>query len=161
MSIKLIGADDGAGANEAKNYFILDQFTAVASGNMTEFRVKSDVAGYVKCAIYADSASYPGALITAMNTGQAVTGSGWETLSFTSTPIVIATVYWLAINISVNGAVIQTTQGITVRYKVATYSTFTFPDPAPAGMSSIVQGDYIAGWGAAAAAGRSAGYIIG
>jgi hypothetical protein len=154
MTIKLLGANDASGSAEGKDFFILAKFTAVASGNMTEFRVKSGVSGYVKCALYADNAGEPGALITAMNTGQAVTGSGWETLSFTSTPIVNGTVYWLAIQCVATGG--------TIRYKSATYSSFTFPDPAGSGFSSEVEYILIAGWGTiTAAAGRSFGFIIG
>jgi len=148
MKIKLVGADDASGLNEWPNYFILTKFTALASGIMTEFRVKSAVSGYVKCALYADNAGEPGALITAMNTGQAVTGSGWEALSFTPTPITQGTVYWLAINISTNGVVqyIGVGTGI-VRYKSATYTTFTFPDPAGSGFSSGTYCELVAGWG--------------
>jgi hypothetical protein len=150
MTVKLVGADDiTATGNEYYNNFILCKFTAVASGNMTEFRVKSAVAGNVKCALYADNAGAPGALITAMNTGHAVAGSGWETLDFTSTPIVLGTVYWLAIDFDTIGAVTYKSSGGVLRYKTATYSTFSFPDPAGTGFSSLTYYDLIAGWGTA------------
>jgi len=155
MTIKLVGADDASGGNEWKDYFLLTKFTAVASGNMAEFRVKSAVSGYVKCALYADDSGEPGALITAMNTGQAVTGGGWETLSFTSTPITQGTVYWLAINISINGAVQYIGAAGVGRYKAATYGTFTFPDPAGSGFSSNAAVELIAGWGETAILGSA------
>jgi hypothetical protein len=160
MKIKLVGADDASGPNEWANYFILTKFTAVASGDMTEFRVKSAVSGYVKCALYADNSGEPGALITAMNTGQAVSGGGWEALSFTSTPITQGTVYWLAINISINGAVQYVGSGGVTRYKAATYSTFTFPDPAGSGFSSNAAVELIAGWGEGEAAPGVFGVIV-
>jgi len=147
MTIKLVGADDAAGSATTANYFVLTKFTAVASGDMTEFRVKSAVSGYVKCALYADNSGEPGALITAMNTGQAVSGGGWETLSFTSTPIVSGTVYWLAINISVDGAVQYFNGSGITRYKAATYSTFTFPNPAGSGFIPLTAYLIEAGWG--------------
>jgi hypothetical protein len=146
MTIKLIGADDISGSNEYASTFCLNKFTAAASGNMTEFRVKAAVSGYVKCALYADSSGAPGALITAMNTGQAV-AAGWNTLSFTSTAITLGTVYWLAIVISVAGAAIYHSGGGTQKYKSSTYSTFTFPDPAGSGFSSATDYDLEAGWG--------------
>jgi len=161
MAIKLVGADNAVGLTESHDYFILTKFTAVASGNMTEFRVKSAVSGNVKCALYADNAGEPGALITAMNTGQAVTGGGWETLSFTSTPIVNGTVYWLAINIDTDGAVQRIAGSGIIRYKSAAYAGFTFPDPAGTGLTPSAQYDLVAGWGEVVAVGRSFGYIMG
>jgi hypothetical protein len=152
MATKLVGADDiTATGNEGKNYFFLNKFTAVASGTMTEFRVKSAVAGNVKCALYADSGGEPGALIIAMNTGQAVTGSGWQTLSFTPTSITNGVAYWLAICIDTAGAVTYKAGGGTYRYKVATYSTFTFPNPAGSGFTNYDGYDIEAGWETATA----------
>jgi hypothetical protein len=150
---KLIGADDAAGSQQSVGYFTLCKFTAVATGNMTEFRVKSSVAGNVKCAIYADSAGEPGALITAMDTGQAVDGLGWNTLNFTSTSITSGTVYWLAFMFSIQGAVdYRTLTGTTRRYKAGTYTGWTFPNPAGTGFSSTVNyADLEAGWGSTVA----------
>jgi len=149
MSVKLVGQDDATAAGgEGAGYFILEKYTAVASGNMTEYRVKSSVAGNVKCAIYADSAGEPGALITAMNTGQAVAAGQWNTLTFTSTPITSGTVYWLAFNIDTNGAIDYLASGAGIeRYKAASYPTFAFPDPAGSGFVSATFGELIAGWG--------------
>jgi hypothetical protein len=146
MATKLIGADDASGGNEGANYFLLTRFQAVASGPMSEFRVKSNANGNVKCALYQDNAGEPGALITAMNTGQAVTAGGWNTLNFTSTSITSGTYYWLAICFDTGGAV-QYISGGTWRGKSATYSTFTFPDPAGSGFSSGAYTDLEAGWG--------------
>lgn len=148
MAIKLVGADDISGSNESSNYFLLSRFQAVASGTMNEFRVKCNANGNVKCAIYADSAGEPGALITAMNTGQAVTAGAWRTLNFTSTSITSGTYYWLAICIDTNGAVqaYNVGSGNQQRYKSATYSTFTFPDPAGSGFGSANWYDLVAGW---------------
>ncbi len=155
MATKLVGADDVAQTgNEGANYFLLCKFTAVASGTMTEFRVKSAVAGNVKCAIYADNAGEPGALITSMNTGQAVTGSGWETLTFTPTSITNGVAYWLAVCFDTAGAVTYKNSGggTPYRTKTATYSSFTFPDPAGSGFTSYNNFyDIEAGWEAATA----------
>jgi hypothetical protein len=150
---KLIGADNAAGSQQSVGYFTLCKFTAVATGSMTQFRVKSSVAGNVKCAIYADSAGEPGALITAMDTGQAVDGLGWNTLNFTSTPITNGTVYWLAFMFDTQGAVdYRTLTGTTRRYKAGTYTGWTFPNPAGSGFSSTTgYADLEAGWGSTVA----------
>jgi hypothetical protein len=142
---KLIGADSSGSPGTSANYFRLTRFQAAASGSMTQFRVYSGASGNLKCAIYADSAGEPGALITAMNTGQAVT-SGWNTFTFTSTPIVSGTYYWLAVNFDTGDAAQYIASG-TFRYKSATYSGFTFPNPAGSGFNNATQSDTIAGWG--------------
>ena len=148
MAIKLVGADDIAGTSLGTGYFSLSNFTAVATGNMTQFRVKSLAAGNVKCAIYADSAGEPGALITAMNTGQAVV-IGWNTLDFTSTPITSGTVYWLAFIFDTAGAgTYASYAGVSLKYRAGTYAGWTFPDPAGTGFSSASDYEYVlAGWG--------------
>jgi hypothetical protein len=148
MAVKLVGADDATGVNTNYLYWFLTRFQAVASGNMTEFRVKSGASGNVKVALYEDDEGEPGALITAMNTGQAVTGSGWETLSFTSTPITSGAYYWLAYCKNTAGAVQRENVGQgTTRYKSADYDTFTFPNPAGTGFSNQGLFHLMAGWG--------------
>jgi len=161
MAVKLIGADDvTADSGNYTNYFILSQFTAVASGNMTEFRVKCQASGNLKVAIYADNSNQPGALITAMNTGQAVV-SGWNTLSFTSTPIVSGTKYWLAFISDYNNSVgYKTSAGWLRKYTAATYSTFSFPDPAGSLTDASGYYEIEAGW-ETLPVGRSFGYVIG
>jgi hypothetical protein len=146
MSFKIIGADDVSGSNSTANRFALTRFQCVASGTMAEFRVKSGTSGNVKYAIYADNSGEPGSLITAMNTGQAVV-SGWNTLTFTSTPLVSGTYYWLAVCFDTTGALLYYATGGTYRYKSATYSSFTFPDPAGSGFTTASTYQIEAGWG--------------
>jgi hypothetical protein len=146
-TVKLIGADDASGSNEVVGLFRLSRCQAVASGNMTEFRIKAGVSGNVKCALYTDNAGEPGSLITAMNTGQAVV-AGWNTLTFTSTAITKDTYYWRAIIFDTEGACqYVTSAGAPYRYKTETYSTFTFPS-TPSGLTAD-NGyyDLTAGWG--------------
>jgi hypothetical protein len=148
---KLIGAnDDLSGSAGAANYFCLTRFQAEADGTMNQFRVKSGVSGNVKCAIYADNNGEPGALIKAMDTGQgqAVTGGQRNIISFPPTQIDNTKYYWLAICCDTAGAH-QYVSGGTGRYRAATYSTFTFLDPADAG-GGFTSGAYTrltAGWG--------------
>ncbi len=150
---KLIGTDDVTPTETmSPSYFMLSKFTAVASGTMCQFGLHSDYAGNVKCALYADSAGSPGALITAMNTGQAVTGSGWQMLTFTPTAITNGVVYWLGLNIDTRGAVMQKSPGGTLRYKAGTYSTFSFPNPAGSGFTNYDGYHIVAGWAVETAA---------
>jgi uncharacterized repeat protein (TIGR02543 family) len=143
---KLIGADDASGSNSSSGYFRLSRFQAVASGNMTEFKVKAGAIGNVKCALYTDKAGGPGSLITAMNTGQAVT-SGWNTLSFTSTPITSGIYYWLAMNIDTSGAAQYVlSPGAGYRYKAQAYSGFTFPETLSGLTTDNLYYDLSAGW---------------
>jgi len=149
MTVKLLGADDATGSPNSVGYFTLNKYPAVATGNMVEFRVKSSAAGNIKVALYADSGGEPGALITAMNTGQAVV-VGWNTLTFTSTAITNGTAYWLAYMIDTVGAIDFNHPGGSEqrRYKAATYAGWTFPDPAGSGFSSTTGYiDLEAGWG--------------
>ncbi|MCJ7664203.1 MAG: hypothetical protein MUO24_08155 [Desulfobacterales bacterium] len=152
MTVKLIGADDATGQNTAGSILRLSRWQAVASGNITEFKVKSDVSGNIKIAIYADNAGQPGALITAMNTGQAVS-AGWNTLTFASTPVTSGTFYWMATNYDTTGACqYMDSAGWPFRHKAETYATFTFPDP-PTGLSTAnAYSELTAGWGAVVSA---------
>ena len=146
MSEKLIGADDTTGLDHGSDIFVLTRFQAVDTGDMTEFKVKASASGHVKCALYEDDAGAPGDLITAMNTGQAVS-SGWNTLNFTSRPVNSGTYYWLAIIIDTGGAALYVNSSGTMKYKALTYSGFTFPDPAGGGFSSLAYYSLEAGWG--------------
>lgn len=147
-SSKLLGADDTTAAgNQGSNYFILDRWTATATGNITEIRVKCGASGEVKLAIYADSSGSPGALLNAVNTSTLVS-SGWNTINFPSTAVTSGTSYWLAFNSSASCVNYVWSSGRSRLYKRATYSTFTFPNPAGTGFSSYSRAyNLIAGWG--------------
>lgn len=162
MTVKLVGADDIVpDMGMSKNYLQGTKFIADASGNMTEFKVRSNFSCNMKVALYEDNAGEPGALITAMNTGQAVT-DGLNTLTFTSTPITVGVTYWLMVNIDANIGAVKTSTGQQRRYKAAAYSGFSFPNPAGSGFSSqTTYYDIVAGWGTVIAAGFSKGCIIG
>jgi len=147
---KLIGTDDLTPLSSSGGYFTCCKFQALATGIITEFRLKSAVAGYVKFAIYADSGGEPGALLGAQNTGQ-LTAIGWNTFSITSTPVVKDSYYWLSTCPDTTppaGIVTHTLDaGLGFRYKAVTYSSFTFPDPAGSGFSSDTATRIAAGWG--------------
>ena len=140
---KLIGANDASAHDEGGPYFLLTRFQAVATGTVTQFKVKAGASSQVKVAIYADSGE-PGALIVANNTAQDV-ASGWNTLSITSTSVTSGTYYWLAVCTKSWGAAQWITPG-TMRWKSTTFSTFTFPDPAGSGFTRGSYTDLIAGW---------------
>ncbi len=147
---RIIGPADqtNAAGGSAANFFQGCRYQALATGQITEFKVKVKTGGNIKIAIYADSAGEPGARLWHNSTGQACT-TGWNT--FTVSPALSITkdvFYWLMFNNDTSDFVanFSATSG-TLRYKTATYSTFTFPDPAGTGFSSEAVTRFLAGWG--------------
>jgi len=145
-SSKLIGANDVAPTtNLAPNYLALTKWTATASGNLNQIKVKCGAAGNVKVAIYADSGGAPGALLAANNAGQAVV-SGWNTINLpSSAPVTSGTVYWLALNSNAACTNYVTGSG-TGMYKTLSYSS-SFPNPAGSGFTSGAFFSIAQGWG--------------
>jgi len=147
---RLIGPADSANdiGGAGADYFQGNRFQALATGQVTEFKVKVKVAGNIKIAIYADSSSEPGSRLWYNNTGQYCT-TGWNT--FTVTPalnITKDTYYWLMFNCDTSDFVAnQSASSGTLKYKSAAYSGFTFPDPAGSGFSSAAATRFLAGWG--------------
>jgi hypothetical protein len=144
---KLVGADEASSAAYTSNeLFILAKFTAVKSGSMTVFKVKAAYAGAAKINLYADNAGEPGSRIAYDNTGHSLS-VGWNDISFLGAEVVLGTVYWLGI--CAEGYVVSNAisgSGVS-RYKFATYSTFTAPDPAGTGFSSDTKIMMLAVWG--------------
>ena len=142
---KLLGRDDESGSSGGGSYLRMHSYVALKSGTISEIKVRSNASGNVKVAIYADKAGEPGELLGANNDGQAVT-SGWNTLTIDSTPIIKGTHYWLATIHDAAGGIAYKSGG-GMKYKAATYSTFTFPDPAGTGFSSFDGYTIAAAWG--------------
>ena len=142
---KLLGRDDESGTSAGPNYWRMHTYVALKSGTISEIKLRSNASGNVKVAIYADKAGEPGELLGANNDGQAVT-SGWNTLTIEPIPIIKGTHYWLATMGSATGFVAYKTGG-SMKYKAATYSTFSFPDPAGSGFSSFNGYCITAAWG--------------
>jgi len=105
-------------------YQMLCRFQAVASGNMTEFKVKCYANGTIAYAVYADSSGSPGARLAQQATPQAVV-SGWNTLPIASVSLTSGSYYWLAVYIA-TGDIGYNTSGGTRKYKAG---ASTFPDP--------------------------------
>jgi len=76
---KLIGVASG-------DYFALAQFTAEASGDITELGVRCASSGSIKLAIYPDNSSEPGDLLSNAFTDSTPVIAGWNTIPF-SNPI--------------------------------------------------------------------------
>ena len=143
---KLIGADDvAASGSHGANYLLLTKWTATASGNLNQVRIKCGAPGNVKVALYADSSGSPGALRGANNAGQAAV-VGWNTINLSSPVLVSAgTTYWLAF-ISDSACVSYVAGSGTLAYKPAAYSG-SFPDPAGTGFSPGTYYSISQGWG--------------
>jgi len=126
---------------------MLGRFQAIATGLMTEIQTYGTADGEVKIALYADSSGEPGSLIVANNNGQSVTKNQWNTLSIPQANITKDTYYWLAFNLSVTSVITALSSGGYRRHKTATYSTFTFPDPAGSGFTSSGYRVSMGAWG--------------
>ncbi len=146
---KLIGEDDHTcDATVGQDYIWADKFTASVTGAMDQFRIKVNGSGNVKVAVYADDSGEPGALLNAVNTGQAVT-AGWNTISFPDTSLISGTDYWLAFITDAKITCRYTSGGKVKRYKVQAYAGYSFEDPAPDMSNLDGYPDIIAGWRAA------------
>ena len=138
-SEKLLGANDMAASyGYPGNYLWLMRFRAEGSGNVTTIKVKAYESGNVKVAIYADNAGEPGDLLGAVNAGTAVTASTWNAITLPSpVAVTVNQYYWLAF-ISDKRVVGWYGWNVgdptaPVRFKMVSYSDFTFPTTAGTG----------------------------
>ena len=147
--IKLVGNGDLSWNSGQSDYYVeLERFQAVASGVLKSIRVYSGNACAVKVAIYADSSGSPGALLAAVNTATSCV-NGWNTINISDVTILSGSYYWLAhTQQSGTGRVQGKNSGGNCKYTTATFSTFTFPDPAGSGYASESYTWALAGWGA-------------
>lgn len=138
MTVLLVGTPhDDHEIMWASNFTIWSQFTAIATGIMSEVHAYNSSGGtaHAKVAIYANNAGVPGTRLSYDNVPQNL-AVGWNTLTIPNVNIVGETIYWLAIIFDTDGGCSRTgnyTQ--QVLYESNTYSTYTFPDPAPGGLS--------------------------
>lgn len=155
--IKLLGNDDLSWAAVwASNYLVMQQFTAGASGTLKSIRIRTTGNANVVVAIYADSSGSPGSLLVSSASTAVV--SGWNTITVPDQAIVSGTVYWLAMDSDTTIASRITTTNVITKYKSATYSGFSFPNPAGTGFSTYTTRNLaIAGWGEEAGAAVSWG----
>jgi hypothetical protein len=149
---KLIGADAGSTYTNVATggYFALAQFTAEASGTITELRVRCASGGNIKLAIYSDISGEPGNLLPNAFTNSIPVSEGWNLIPFPSTTITAGQKYWLARNSDENILYWKSQTGANFRYRAATFSAFTFPATATAlGGLNTEPNTYhlVAGWG--------------
>jgi uncharacterized protein YigE (DUF2233 family) len=151
MTIKLIGVDDATGeaGTTALNYLNCQRFQAVATGTLTEFKIKLNAGLTVnaKLAIYADSSGAPGSALWRQNTGQGLV-AGWNTITVSpGVSITSGNYYWLGFILDAT----KTTNNYsnvagTLKYKSQSYSGGC-PDPAGTGFSDASVTRFLAGWG--------------
>jgi len=146
---KIIGAaSDSTFTNVATGgYFALGQFTAEASGDITELRVRCASSGNIKLAIYSDNGGEPGNLLPGAFTNSTPVVAGWNTIPFPTTTITTGQKYWLARNSDGNILYWQAQPGALFRYRAAPFSGFSFPGSAGIGFTSDQVYHLIAGWG--------------
>jgi hypothetical protein len=144
---KLVGRDDVAlSGNGGADYISTTKFIALATGNVTEIKIRASGSGNVKVAIYADSSNTPGSRLGVVNTSTAVV-AGVNTITFPSTPITKDTYYWLAFlqDAAVCGYKLET--ALNKGWKATPFAN-GLPDPAGTGFTYATDSnDVIAGWG--------------
>ena len=160
--IKLLGNGDLSwNDTQAADYFELERFQAVKSGTLKSILVYHYGVGGVgtKVAIYSDNAGSPNALLAS---GAGSCAAGWNTISVADVSIVSGTYYWLAHIFEPDEYtwIRAITSGGTSLYKAATYSTFSFPNPAGTGFTDDTWSYAHAGWGAEATAAKCRSQVI-
>jgi hypothetical protein len=124
------------GGRIAGNYFAVCGFTASYTGTATEFWLYGRNTGNAKFGIWDDDNDYPGDLLYAQNTGQAIVSDQWNVFTGLNLSITQGNKYWLGGNASTYGVIAEHLQAGAGYYRVSTsYSTWVCPDPAPTGMS--------------------------
>lgn len=145
---KLVGTDDAIGNNGNANVLSLSKHKAVASGTLTEIRVKAGVPSEVKVAVYTSSKQgFPNSRLTHDSDGQQIS-KGWNSLKITPINIIAGTTYFLGMIARDTGGR-QVNSGLWRVYKAADYSTFTFPNTITISELNLSRyhSDLIAGWG--------------
>lgn len=128
MTVLLIGSDvtnaDGGGVS----YLSASLFTAIATGTVTELRIKTSATPHAKVAIYADNNGDIGTQLWVNNSGYTCS-PGWNIINVSPGLAVIAgTKYWLAVNIdSFNFSYQSPGAAGQWRQKVADYATVGCP----------------------------------
>lgn len=131
MTELLAGTISAGGSNAVDDYVLYCQYTAVASGNIEDFRVYSLISGAVKVGLYSDDGDEPDTRIAYNDSGQSVSADQWNILSISSTPIVASTKYWLACIGDIDGNH-SYAAGPELRfyYNGSNYGAWTWPETA-------------------------------
>jgi len=142
--VQLLGStSDWIDGSAVSNYFWGNRWQAALSGTLKQIRCFTTGNVNVKVAIYADNAGEPSTRL-AYTSGNALT-TGENFINMSDVSIVAGNYYWLAENN--DGSKFGGQAGGASRIKAATYSTYTFPNPAGSGYSVYICELCISGWG--------------
>jgi hypothetical protein len=148
MPTKMLLGGDASSTNMTANYFYLYRYQATLGGLVDAINFYCNVNGTVKVALYADSSGTPSTLLSAKNTATSVTGGGFNYVQIPEVVVLQNTYYWLGINMSTSGVARRTARGSgTCRYRSASYSSFSFPNPAGSGFTSNTYGSSVQCYG--------------
>ena len=93
MTIKLLGNESGTPlTSSCLDYFRLHRFQADLSGVVSQINIYVIGSGYVKVALYADSAGEPGARLAKQDTTTAVV-AGWNLITLEAPCPVVSGTY--------------------------------------------------------------------
>lgn len=146
MTVKLIGNDTLTGsAHYTTGIVVYQKSTALSSALLTEIRISAIHATNAMFAVYTDNAGEPGTLLA--STSSAAVGIGDNTIPIGSISLVSGSAYWLGHHSNSATVLMQSTGGINMRWKVASYSGFSWPNP-PSGLTARTDYSFqVSGWG--------------
>ena len=150
--IQLIGSSPATkNYAQSANYIELERVQAIASGTLKYLKVYSGLSAKIKTAIYADSSGSPAALLAAST--EHTLSAGSNTVTMPDLAIVLGTYYWIGHIVDTANSTYGYYTGGTSKYKGATYSGFSFPNPAGTGYSNEDATWDLVGWGVESAGG--------
>ncbi len=148
---RLLGDETVYSSQASTTYVRLIRYLASATGILSKIHLYSAVAGNVKVALYADSATSPTNLIVANNTSQACSANQWNNVTLVSASITSGTYYWIGFTFDTNGVIAYNASVTTalVWRQSNTYSTYSFPSTAgdASSWSAVVYPYSVCGYG--------------
>lgn len=124
MSVQLIGTINiGDTGNPGPGYIIYSRFQCIQSGLCTSIKAYCAINTNCRAALYSDVSTLPNTLLS-QSDSVALTATGWGDMPITSYALAVGSYYWLAVNQSVNLALVYSSTGGLSKYEASTYTTF-------------------------------------
>ena len=146
--VKLAGNDGIVLTGYSTNtWAYFQRFGAVASGKVTQFRLKIKATTNLKVAIYSDIDGVPGTCLAQTSSIFASIPNDWNSLDFDGPSVIQGATYWLAWT-GTSGEVVHrhSLGGVEKFLSAPNYSSFVYPNnPAP--LNSDVRNYAVAVWG--------------
>jgi hypothetical protein len=149
MGVKLLG-DTGTydDSRSQTDLFVLNQYLCTKSGVIRSLRIdKGTGSGNLKLSIYEQSGVEPGALIWSDDSGVYIGSSVVYVPVDVFYRVEVGQYIWLGYNPESSDIISVSADLGNLRYKSATYSSFTAPNPAGSGFSVGTKSTRMSLWG--------------